>query len=134
MGINFARGEIVDGVALAQLYRKGHKGKYISDFPDESMQSHPNFIHLPHLGACTAEAEDNCAKMAAEQMLDFLETGTIRNAVNFPTASLQRQGGDCSRFCIITRNVPGVLGEITTLVGKMSLNISQQLNTSRGTI
>jgi len=132
--INFARGEIVDGVALAQLYRKGHKGKYISDFPDESMQSHPNFIHLPHLGACTAEAEDNCAKMAAEQMLDFLETGTIRNAVNFPTASLQRQGGDCSRFCIITRNVPGVLGEITTLVGKMSLNISQQLNTSRGTI
>ena len=78
--VNFARGEIVDGAALLKAYENGHTGKYVSDFPDEFVQEHPNFICIPHLGASTEEAEDNCAAMAAEQVIDFLETGTIKNS------------------------------------------------------
>merc|ERR1719198_1906787 len=78
--LNFARGEIVDGDALLKMYQKGHTGKYVCDFADEKMQGHKNFICIPHLGASTDEAEDNCAKMAADQVLNFLETGTIKNS------------------------------------------------------
>jgi len=132
--LNMARGEIVDGGALKELYAAGHTGKYICDFADEFMQDHPNFVCIPHLGASTAEAEDNCAKMAAAQVIDYLETGTIKNAVNFPAASLERQTSNSTRLCIINKNVPGVLGEITTLLGSKGVNISQQLNTSRDSI
>ena len=132
--LNFARGEIVDGQALRHRYENGHKGKYICDFADEGMQSHPNFICIPHLGASTAEAEDNCAKMAAEQIIKFLETGNIINSVNFPTAMLEVQDKKHTRLCIINENKPGVLGEITTLLGSMSVNIAQQLNTSRESV
>jgi D-3-phosphoglycerate dehydrogenase len=132
--INLARGEIVDSNALGRLYEKGHKGKYISDFGDEQMQTHPNFICIPHLGASTAEAEDNCAVMAAEQILKFLETGSIKNSVNFPTTHLDYQDPNHTRLCIINENKPGVLGEITTLLGRLGINITQQLNTSRDAI
>jgi len=132
--INFARGEIVDGGALAKLYAAGHQGKYVCDFPDEALQTHKNFICIPHLGASTEEAEDNCAKMAADQVLNFLETGTIKNSVNFPTATLDRADTDHTRLCIINSNKPGILGSITTLLGSLNLNIAQQLNTSRDEI
>ena len=112
--LNMARGEIVDGKALKEMYAKGHTGKYVCDFADEEMQMHPNFICIPHLGASTAEAEDNCAKMAADQIQNFLETGTIKNAVNFPAANLERQDGNSTRLCIINENVPGILGQITS--------------------
>jgi len=132
--LNMARGEIVDGNALQRLYKAGHFGKYICDFADEFMQNHEKFICIPHLGASTAEAEDNCAEMAANQIINFLETGTIKNSVNFPTAQLDRQEGDMTRMCIINSNQAGVLGEITTLLGSKGINIAQQLNTSRGDI
>jgi len=131
--LNFARGEIVDGEALVKLYQNGHKGKYICDFADPFMQTHDNFLCIPHLGASTDEAEDNCAKMAAKQMINFLETGTIVNSVNFPTAELTHQGA-ATRLCIVNKNIPGVLGEITTLLGSKGVNIAQQLNTSRDSI
>jgi len=132
--VNFARAEIVDGAALKKLYDAGHKGKYVCDFPDEFLTGHKQFICIPHLGASTDEAEDNCAKMAADQILNFLETGTIKNSVNFPAASLDRQEEDNARLCIVNTNKPGVLGEITTLLGSLNLNIAQQLNTSRDEI
>jgi len=133
--VNFARGEIVDGEALLKSSEAGHwKGKYVSDFGDAFLQNHKQFICVPHLGASTEEAEDNCARMAADQIVHFLETGTIKNSVNFPNASLDRQDSEATRLCIINSNRPGVLGEITTLLGSMNLNIQQQLNTSLGDI
>jgi D-3-phosphoglycerate dehydrogenase len=132
--LNFARGEIVDGPALKRLYAKGHAGKYVCDFPDEHLQDEPKFVCIPHLGASTAEAEDNCAEMAARQIINFLETGTIVNSVNFPNAALATQSTGTTRLCIINENKPGVLGQITTLLGGMNVNIAQQLNTSRDTI
>ena len=132
--LNFARGEIVDGEALIRMYDNGHKGKYICDFADEFMQNHPSFICIPHLGASTAEAEDNCAEMAAEQIINFLETGSIKNSVNFPATDLPRQGSDTSRLCIINENKPGVLANITSIISGKGYNIAQQLNTSRDTI
>ena len=132
--LNMARGEIVDGEALIRMYDNGHKGKYICDFADEFMQNHPGFICIPHLGASTAEAEDNCAEMAAAQIINFLETGTIKNSVNFPAADLPRQDAESNRLCIINENKSGVLAEVTSLIAAKGYNIAQQLNTSRDTI
>merc|ERR1719253_1919429 len=112
--LNMARGEIVDGEALIRMHDNGHKGKYICDFADEFMQNHPSFICIPHLGASTEEAEDNCAAMAADQVINFLETGTIKNSVNFPAAALDRQAEDSTRLCIINENKPGLLGQVTS--------------------
>merc|ERR1712094_133935 len=111
--LNCARGEIVDGEALIRMYDNGHKGKYICDFADEFMQDHSKFICIPHLGASTAEAEDNCAYMAADQIIKFLERGHVVNSVNFPTAVLDAAAPDHTRLVIINKNVPGVLGMIT---------------------
>jgi D-3-phosphoglycerate dehydrogenase len=132
--LNFARAEIVDTAALLAKYNSGHTGKYICDFADPVMQNHEKFICIPHLVASTEEAEDNCAVMAAEQVLNFIETGTIKNSVNMPTTFLEVQKGNVARLCIINKNLPGSLGEITTLLGSMGLNIAQQINTSRDSI
>ena len=132
--LNFSRAEIVDGAALRRVYDAGHQGKYICDFADEFMQDHSKFICIPHLGASTAEAEDNCAFMAADQIIKFLERGHVVNSVNFPTAVLDAAAADHTRLVIINKNVPGVLGMITTLLGDMGVNIAQQLNTSRDDI
>merc|ERR1719182_1392762 len=132
--LNMARGEIVDGDALKALYANGHSGKYICDFADEFMQNHPNFMCIPHLGASTEEAEDNCAEMAARQIINYLEKGEIINAVNFPAAKLDRQEKDCARLCIINENKPGVLAKVTGLISDKGYNIAQQLNTSRDAI
>merc|ERR1719182_6360 len=132
--LNMARGEIVDGEALIRMYDNGHQGKYICDFADEFMQNHPNFLCIPHLGASTAEAEDNCAEMAARQIINYLEKGEIINAVNFPAAKLDRQEKDCARLCIINENKPGVLAKVTGLISDKGYNIAQQLNTSRDAI
>mmetsp|Transcript_8433 Transcript_8433/g.14215 ORF Transcript_8433/g.14215 Transcript_8433/m.14215 type:complete len:490 (+) Transcript_8433:45-1514(+) len=129
--LNMARGEIVDGEALRTTYDAGHTGKYICDFADPFMQGHPNFICIPHLGASTAEAEDNCAQMAAQQIIEYLQTGAIKNSVNFPNTNLEMQAASTTRLCIINRNEVGVLGQITTLLGARGLNIVQKLNTSR---
>ncbi|KAK3272205.1 hypothetical protein CYMTET_19484 [Cymbomonas tetramitiformis] len=134
--INLARGEIVDGEIIASKYEDGTlTGKYISDFADPFLQDHPRFITLPHLGASTEEAEENAAAMAADEIMDFLETGTIRNSVNFPNAIMEpKQGAESARLCIVHKSTPGTLGKITTCLGDLTLNITQQINVSRGSI
>lgn len=130
---NFARGEIVDGAALRVAFESGQKtGKYVSDFADADLMGHSQHIVMPHLGASTAEAEENSAAMAAEQIMDFLETGSIKNSVNFPDARLEPKDKHSSRLCIVNENHPGVLGAITTFLGEEGINIEQQINLSRG--
>lgn len=134
--LNFARGEIIDGEAVRDMYNSGAlTGKYISDFADPYLQGHAKHLVLPHLGASTEEAEDNSAAMAADTVMDFLETGTIRNSVNFPQTVLDKKPGHIGgRLCIVNKNEAGVLGQITTFFGAKKLNIEQQINTSRGEI
>eukprot|EP00798_Chlamydomonas_sp_ICE-L_P003150 gene3150-13162_t len=134
--LNFARGEIIDGEAMKDMFDNGQlTGKYISDFADEALGGHPRHLVLPHLGASTEEAEDNSAAMAADTVKEFLETGTIRNSVNFPQTVLDRKPGHIGgRLVIVNKNESGVLGQITTYLGSKNVNIEQQINTSRGSI
>lgn len=131
--LNFARGELVDSEAL-----KGHldtnDGRYISDFPDDLLWDNANSILLPHLGASTGEAEDAAASMAAETIRDFLETGTIRNSVNFPSASIGAAPENSIRFTVVTKNTPGMLAHISEVFAADELNILQQINQSRGDV
>lgn len=133
--VNFARGELVDTAAMKGLYDTGSRtGKYVSDFVDENLYGNPKVIAMPHLGASTAEAEDNAASMAAQGIMSFIETGTIVNSVNFPTTKLDKVSSSGRRICIVNKNVPGMLGLITTTLGRANVNIVQQINTSRGEI
>jgi D-3-phosphoglycerate dehydrogenase / 2-oxoglutarate reductase len=132
--LNFARGELVDSEAMEAYLDANPGARYISDFPDDLLWNHKNAIILPHLGASTAEAEEAAARMAAETIRDFLETGTIRNSVNFPTTFLPKAADGCVRFTVVNRNKPGVLAAITEAFAKEQLNIVQQINQSRGDI
>lgn len=131
--LNFARGELVDSSAIKQFLDRGD-GRYVSDFPDDLLWDHANCIILPHLGASTAEAEDSAAAMAAETIKDFLETGTIRNSVNFPSTSLPESPKGSVRFTVVNKNIPGCLAKITDAFAQEKLNILQQINQSRGDI
>jgi D-3-phosphoglycerate dehydrogenase len=131
--LNFARGELVDSAALKSWLDGG--GRYVSDFPDDLLWDHENSIILPHLGASTEEAEDAAAAMAADTIRTFLETGTIKNSVNFPATELgQLTSGSAVRFTIVNKNIPGMLSKITEKFAAEGLNIVQQINQSRGDI
>lgn len=133
--INFARGELVDTQAMRNMYDSGDRtGRYIADFADEFLHSHPKVVLMPHLGASTAEAEENAAAMAAKQVMEFIETGQIVNSVNFPQAKVERLAPDARRICIVNKNVPGMLGLITSTLGRRGVNIAQIANTSRENI
>mmetsp|Transcript_21674 Transcript_21674/g.30379 ORF Transcript_21674/g.30379 Transcript_21674/m.30379 type:complete len:477 (+) Transcript_21674:65-1495(+) len=131
--LNFARGELVDSEAMKEFLDKG-KGTYISDFPDDLLWDHKNCIILPHLGASTEEAEDAAAAMAADTIRDFIETGTIKNSVNFPETSLPDRTPGTIRMTVVNKNKPGMLAQITETFAKAQLNIVQQINHSRGDI
>jgi len=131
--LNFARGELVDSVALKQFLDSGD-GRYISDFPDDELWDHKNAVILPHLGASTGEAEDEAASMAADTIRDYLVSGTIRNSVNFPATALPDRPTGTIRFTVVNRNEPGMLAHITEKIGSAKLNIVQQINQSRGKI
>jgi D-3-phosphoglycerate dehydrogenase len=131
--LNFARGELVDSEALKTFLDSGN-GKYVSDFPDDTLWDHKNAIIIPHLGASTEEAEDAAAAMAADTIRDYLETGTIVNSVNFPSTSLPDRPPNSIRFTVVNKNIPGMLAKITDIFGKASLNILQQVNHSKDTI
>ncbi len=129
--LNFARAQIVaEGDVVAAL-DTGHLHAYICDFPSNALKNHPRAITLPHLGASTGEAEDNCAAMAADTLRDFLENGNIRNSVNFPEAVLPRIPGTM-RLAIANSNVPNMVGQISTCLASASINIADLLNKSRG--
>lgn len=131
--LNFARGELVDSEAMKEFLDNGN-GKYISDFPDDDLWDHKNAVILPHLGASTAEAEDEAAGMAADTIREYLETGTIKNSVNFPSTALPDRPNGSTRITVVNRNEPGMLAQITEIFGKYNLNIVQQINQSRNAI
>jgi len=131
--LNFARGELVDSNALKQFLDKGD-GKYVCDFPDDEVWDHPNAIILPHLGASTGEAEDEAASMAARTIQEYLETGNIKNSVNFPNTVLPERPNNTVRFTVVNRNEPGMLACITDKFAKHKINIIQQINQSKGSV
>mmetsp|Transcript_4130 Transcript_4130/g.5404 ORF Transcript_4130/g.5404 Transcript_4130/m.5404 type:complete len:474 (-) Transcript_4130:67-1488(-) len=131
--LNFARGELVDSEAMKE-FLDGGDGRYVSDFPDDLLWDHKNCILLPHLGASTEEAEDAAAAMAAETIREYLETGIVRNSVNFPNTKLPIRPDGSIRISVVNKNKPGVLAAITDMFAKANLNILQQINQSRGDI
>jgi len=128
--VNFARGGIVDNDAALDALDNGNLHAYVCDFPTPELIAHPNVIALPHLGASTSEAEENCAIMVAENVKDFLDNGNIRFSVNFPEARLPRL--DAWRITIANANVPNMVGQISTCLADAGLNIEDLLNKSIG--
>ena len=134
--LNFARDEIVDSKALLEALESGKLGKYVSDFPRPELMGREDVISMPHIGASTNEAEENCAIMAADQLMDFLENGNIKNSVNFPASFLDRtaDAGSCTRLAICNRNVPKMLGQILSVLADQNINVRDMLNKSRDDI
>ncbi|MEL6951473.1 MAG: phosphoglycerate dehydrogenase [Pseudomonadota bacterium] len=128
---NLARGGIVDDAAVVAALNEDKLGGYITDFPNRTTIGHERIVALPHLGASTAEAEENCAVMVADTVRDFLENGNIRHSVNFPDAKMPRVP-DTFRITIANRNVPNMVGQVSTLLADAGLNIADLLNKSRG--
>jgi len=129
--LNFARAAIVDEAAVVAALDAERLHAYVCDFPKRALKDHARVITLPHLGASTSEAEENCAIMVAEQMRDFLENGNIRNSVNFPDTVLPRVPGT-TRLGVANRNVPNMVGQISTALAAHGINIADLLNKSRG--
>ncbi len=128
--LNFARNGIVDDVAMVEALDSGKAYAYVCDFPSNLLKNHPRVITLPHLGASTKEAEDNCAIMVAEEVRDYLENGTILNSVNFPAVDMPRTAG--FRIAIANSNTPNMLGQISTTLANAGLNIIDMINKSKG--
>lgn len=127
--INFARGELVNSADLLENLDNGTVAAYVTDFPSDDMLMHPGVTAFPHLGASTPESEDNCAKMAAMELIDYLENGNIRNSVNFPAASMPRSAAH--RVCIIHKNIVAMLTKISAVMADSGVNIENLLNQSR---
>ena len=126
--LNFARGELADNAAVLSALESGKIACYITDFPCEELIGAKNVICVPHLGASTPESEDNCAVMAASELIDYIENGNIRNSVNFPNAEMNAAG---TKVCVLHKNVPAVISEITSVLGEASINIDNMINASR---
>jgi len=128
--LNFARDAIVEEAAVAAALADGRLKTYLCDFPSPQLAAVPGVIALPHLGASTAEAEENCAVMVADQLREFLDHGNIANAVNFPSVEMARESN--WRMAIANANVPNMLGQISTAMAQAGLNIHNMVNKSRG--
>jgi D-3-phosphoglycerate dehydrogenase len=130
--LNFARGGLVDTPSLKKAIADGIVACYVTDFPDEEVIKTDKVIAIPHLGASTEESEENCAIMAALQLMDFLENGNIKNSVNFPECSLERS--EKARLTISNKNEPGMIEKITRMLADNKLNIADMINKSKGNI
>ncbi len=133
--LNFSRGGLVVNADMIAAIRQGQVACYVTDFADEELLKEEKVICLPHLGASTPEAEDNCATMAVMQIRDFLENGNIVNSVNFPKCHLDEEipaGG--TRLCVANRNVPNMVGQITTILADAKLNIASMINQNRADV
>ncbi|MBR7117047.1 MAG: phosphoglycerate dehydrogenase [Clostridia bacterium] len=128
--INLARADLVDTEALREALESGKVASYVTDFPTEDTLGLPNTVNIPHLGASTAESEDNCAVMAADQLIEYLKTGNIRNSVNYPSVSIPHTGA--ARICICHLNVANMLSQITSAISARGINIENLSNGSRG--
>ena len=127
--LNYARGELVNTPALLEALENGRVSGYMTDFPAEALLGRPGVICTPHLGASTPEAEDNCAVMAAQEISDYLKNGNITHSVNLPEVVQPRAGG--RRICIIHKNEPGMISQITALTTEAGLNIENMVNKSK---
>lgn len=127
--LNFARGELVNKADMLEALTTGKVACYVTDFPDEDYIKHEKVLPVPHLGASTPESETNCALMAVDQVKDFLENGNIRNSVNFPSADMPRNDGP--RLLIANKNIPKMVGQITSVLADQSINIADMLNKHR---
>ena len=127
--LNFSREGVVDEDAVLAALEANRLGRYVCDFPSPRVNNHPLVIALPHLGASTREAEDNCAAMVADQLRDYLEHGNVQNAVNFPNTVMPRESG--FRLAIANANVPNMVGQISTTLAQARLNIHNMVNKSR---
>ncbi|MEO6292625.1 MAG: 3-phosphoglycerate dehydrogenase family protein [Burkholderiaceae bacterium] len=129
--LNFARETIVDSAAVKRSLDAGKLGKYVCDFPEPDLLNHPKVIAMPHIGASTEESEENCAVMAANQLMDYLENGNIVNSVNFPAVAMGRVAGT-SRITFSNDNVSGVLGHVLSVLADKNVNVIDMMNKSRG--
>ena len=130
--LNFSRPEIIDEEAIISALKSKKISKYVSDFPTNALLENENFIGLPHLGASTIEAEDNCALMLVNQVNDFINNGNITNSVNFPSCILESVGGH--RIVIMNDNIPNMVGQISSIIADHSLNILEMVNKSKNDI
>ena len=128
--LNFARGELVNDDDMIAALESGKVSKYVTDFPDDKIAKANNTITIPHLGASTAESEDNCAVMAVNELMDYIENGNIKNSVNYPACDM----GVCqnvARIAIHHKNIPNMLGQFTSLFANEGINISDMINKSK---
>lgn len=132
--LNFAREAIVDAHAVVESLDAGHLGKYICDFPEPILLNRKDVYAMPHIGASTEEAEENCAIMAADQLVDYLENGNIKNSVNFPAVSMDRAPAIGSRITFSNENVSGVLGHVLSVLADHKVNVVDMVNKSRGDV
>ena len=131
--LNFARDTLVNDDALLYALSSGKLKHYVTDFPNDKVLGAKGVIATPHLGASTEEAEDNCATMAADQLMDYIENGNITNSVNYPACSLGALNREASsRVCILNRNIPAMLGKITAIMADLNINIRDLTNKSKG--
>lgn len=130
--MNFSRDELVNTSDLIEALGNGKINSYVTDFPNSQLIGVENVVTIPHLGASTAEAEENCAVMITDQIMDFLKNGNIINSVNFPPCKLERNGSE--RITIVNRNIPGMIERITDVFAGAGLNIEEMLNKSRGDV
>jgi D-3-phosphoglycerate dehydrogenase len=128
--LNFSREEIVDNAAIGKALDSGKISQYISDFPTLDLMGKAGAIATPHLGASTDEAEENCAMMVSDQILDFLENGNIKNSVNYPNVTLERNGSGF-RLALTNQNVPRILGKLLSILADRNINVIDMLNKSR---
>ena len=126
--INLARGELINSESIVKAIADGKVAKYVTDFADDTVLGVENVIVLPHLGASTPESEDNCAVMAADELIDYIENGNIKNSVNFPNAIMNATG---TKVCILHKNIPNVIAKITSACGEAGLNIENMVNASK---
>ncbi|MEF9967770.1 MAG: 3-phosphoglycerate dehydrogenase family protein [Longicatena sp.] len=127
--LNFARGGLIDDDAMIKAIEAGNIGCYMTDFPTKELLKYDTVIGVPHLGASTPESEDNCAVMAANETIDYLENGNITNSVNMPDMQLAREAKN--RICIINKNIPNMVGSITTALANVGVNIENMANKGR---
>ena len=131
--LNFARDLLANEADVLAALKSGKVARYVSDFPNPTTAGQPGCIVIPHLGASTEESEDNCAKMAVEELMDYLENGNIRNSVNYPACDM----GVCSqagRIAIFHKNIANMLNQFTAVIGEKNINISDMTNKSRGEV
>lgn len=128
--LNFSRGELVDNNDLIKALDDGTISMYLTDFPNELLLKQDRVMSFPHLGASTHESEENCANMALEEITDYLENGNIKNSVNYPECSMERSPGT-NRLCIANKNIPNMVGQITSILAENNINIAEMLNKNK---